>query len=396
MGIEEVLLFLFLFFSAFFSASETALTSLSYTTLEHLFKRYKTLGLWISHPIKVLITILIGNNLVNIFAASLATILAKKHFQNIGIAVVAGSMTLIIITVGEIFPKTFAKRYNEKIAPFLMPLINLFYYTFYPLTMVFYYLTKVGLKKGDIGFKERDLIYAIDISSKKGLLPGMGAKMLYSILKLKDLKVKDIMIPKINVSYASVEEDRENLLKIFMDTGYSRIPIYEGNEDNIIGILHAKELFKDYKDFKNILKPPIFAPEYQKAFSLLEEMRRKKIHMACVVDEYGIFTGIVTIEDILEEIVGEIEDEYDRKVEKFKKIREGEYIFSADMPLSEIENVIQAKFPKSSNYNSLRGFIFYNWDKVVKKGEKYFWEGFEFEILEESGKKNLKIKVKKI
>ncbi len=396
MGIEEVLLFLFLFFSAFFSASETALTSLSHTTLEHLFKKYKTLRLWISHPIKVLITILIGNNLVNIFAASLATILAKKHFQNIGIAAVAGTMTLIIITVGEIFPKTFAKRYNEKIAPLLMPLINLFYYTFYPLTAVFYYITKIGLTKGDIGFKERDLIYAIDISSKKGLLPGTGAKMLYSILKLKDLKVKDIMIPKINVTYASLEEDREDLLKIFMDTGYSRIPIYEGNEDNIIGILHAKELLKEYNNLKNILKPPIFAPEYQKAFSLLEEMRKQKIHMACVVDEYGIFTGIVTIEDVLEEIVGEIEDEYDRKVEKFKKIREGEYVFSADMPLSEIENVIQAKFPKSNNYNSLRGFIFYNWDKVVRKGEKYFWEGFEFEILEESGKKNLKIKVKKI
>lgn len=394
---EEVLLLIFLLLSAFFSASETALTSLSHTALQHLIeKSHKSLKLWLSSPIKVLITILIGNNLVNIFAASLATILAKKHFGSVGIALVVGLMTFLIITFGEIIPKSLARKYNEKISIYFMPLIRIFFIIFYPFTIIFYNLTRFISRKGDVGFKERDLIYAIQISSQKGFLTNSGAKILLSVLSLKNLKVSDIMIPRINVCYASLEATKEELLKKFMEKGFSRMPIYEGKEDNIIGILHAKELFKDYKSLKDILKPPIFVFENQKIFPVLDSMKKEKVHMACVVDEYGSFVGIVTLEDIIEEIVGEIEDEYDRKEEKFRKISENEYLFKADVPLSLVSKVFPLDFEENEGYKTLGGFVFYKLGKNTEKGSKLMWKEYEFEVSETRGNKPLRIKIKKI
>ncbi|MEJ5166738.1 MAG: hemolysin family protein [Thermoanaerobaculia bacterium] len=394
---EEAILLILLALSAFFSASETALTSLSHTALQHLIeKSHKSLKLWLSNPIKVLITILIGNNLVNIFAASLATVLAKKHFGNLGIALVVGIMTFLIITFGEIIPKSLARKYNERISILFMPLIRLFFYLFYPFTFIFYNLTKLVSKKGEGGFKERDLIYAIQISSQKGFLPDKGAKILFSVLSLKNLKVSDIMIPRIKVCYASADTSKEELLKKFMEKGFSRMPIYEEREDNIIGILHAKELFKDYKSIKEILKPPIFVFENQRAFSVLDKMRKEKIHMACVVDEYGSFIGIVTLEDIIEEIVGEIEDEYDKKEEKYQKISENEYLFKADTPLSEVNKIFPLDFEEGEGYKTLGGFVFYKLEEKGEKGKVLKWQNYEFEISEAKGSKPLKIRVKKI
>lgn len=397
MGIGEALLFVFIILSAFFSASETALTSLSPTALQHLIeKSNKSLILWMKNPIKILITILIGNNLVNIFAASLATILAKKHFGNIGIALVAGIMTFIIITFGEIFPKSIARKYNERISVIVMPLIKIFYFLFYPFTFIFYSLTKIISKKGDIGFKERDLFYAIYLSSQKGYLKNKADKIILSVLTLKDLKVSDIMIPRTNVCYASIDTKKDILLKIFMEKGFSRMPIYEGNEDNIIGILHAKELFKEFKTLKEILKPPLFVFENLKAIVALEEMKKKKLHMACVVDEYGSFIGIVTMEDIIEEIVGEIEDEYDKKEEQVVRLGGGEYIFKAEISINDLANFLPIDFPKKKEFKTLGGFVFYNLNRMAKKGDKLEFSGYELEVIETSGKKPLKIKVKKI
>lgn len=397
MGIEEVLLLISLIFSAFFSASETALTSLSPTALEDLIsKSNKSLKLWFKNPIKVLITILIGNNLVNIFAASLATILAKKNFEKINIAIIVGIMTFVIITFGEIFPKSIARKYNEIISSYFMPIIEFFYFLFYPFTFVFFNFTKIISSRSDIGFKERDLIYAINISSQRGFLPVKGANMLLSILSLKNIKISDIMIPRTNVCYASVDTKKEELLKIFMDNGYSRIPIYEKNEDNIIGILHAKELFKEYDSLKDILKPPMFVFEDHKAFSILDKMRKNKIHMACVVDEYGSFSGIVTLEDLIEEIIGEIEDEYDKKEESIFKINENEYIFLAKLPLSYIQKLFSLNLEDSKKYKTLGGLVFYNLGRMVKKGDKLRLGAYEFEIVEMEGKRPLKIKIKKI
>jgi len=397
MGIWEVILIVFLFLSAFFSASETALTSLPPTAIQHLIeKSNKSLSLWMKSPVKILITILIGNNLVNIFSASLATILAKKHFGNIGIAVVVGVMTFIIITFGEIFPKAIARKYNERVSAIVMPLIKLFYFLFYPFTFIFYNLTRIFSKKGEIGFKERDLFYAIYISSQKGYLKNKADKIILSVLNLKDLKVSDIMIPRTSVCYASVDTKKEDLLKIFMERGFSRMPIYEENEDNIVGILHAKELFKEFKTLKEILKPPLFVFENIKAILALEEMKKNKIHMACVVDEYGSFSGIVTLEDIIEEIVGEIEDEYDKKEEQVVKLNEVEYLFKADISINAIKDFLPVDFPKKKEFKTLGGFVFYNLNRMAKKGDKLEFSGYEFEVLETSGRKPLKIKVKKI
>lgn len=396
MPIEEALLFIFLILSAFFSASETALTSLPPTTLQHLIeKSHKSLKLWLNHPIKILITILIGNNLVNIFAASIATILAERRFKSLGIGLVVGFMTLVIITFGEIIPKSLAKKYNERVSTFFMPLIRLFYWIFYPFTLIFYNLTRIISRKTDVGFKERDLIYAIHISSQKGFLTDKGAKILLSVLNLRNLKVSDIMIPRTNVCYASIDTPKEELLKKFMETGFSRIPIYEEKEDNIIGILHSKELFKDYKSLKEILKHPIFVYEKQKAFSVLDKMKKEKIHMACVVDEYGSFSGIVTLEDLIEEIVGEIEDEYDKKEEKFQRISENEYLFKPDFPLSEVGKIINLEIEEKKKYKTLGNFVLCNLGTKAEKGSIFSFKGFDFEIFEIKGNKPIKIKVKK-
>lgn len=397
MGLEEILLFVFIVLSAFFSASETALTSLAPTSIEHLIeKSNKALSLWLEHPIKVLITILIGNNLVNIFAATFATVLAKRYFEKIGIAIVAGIMTFIIITFGEIFPKSVARKYNEKISCFFMPVIRIFYIFFYPFTFLFFNFTKLFHGRPEIAFKERDLIYAIQISSKKGFLSGIKPDILLSILKLRDLSVREIMVPRSRVSCASLDMSKEELLKIFFETGYSRIPVYEGNENNVIGILHAKEMLKDFKNLKEILRKAIFVYENQKVFFVLERMKAERIHMACVVDENGVLVGIVTMEDILEEIFGEIEDEYDKKEEIFKKLKDGEYFVRADLPIWEIKKHIPISFPEKRDYNTIAGFLSFNLGKIPKKGEKFVWDGYEFEIVESEKKRPLKIKIKKI
>ena len=384
---ELIILVVLILFSAFFSAAETALTSLSRLKVSHLVER-KVPGARMvkrlkDEPARMLSTILIGNNIVNITASVLATQIIVNYFAARGggsagliIGVATGLMTFIILVFGEITPKTTAIRQAERLALLmayplylisilLMPLAALLTWVSAPFVLLF------GGRIPEQGpfITEEELKFIISAGEKEGVLEREEKEMISSIFEFGDTLVREVMTPRPDILAVDESESLLAAVDLIRDSGHSRIPVYEKNIDNIIGILYAKDLLsaRDGK-LKDHMRSALFIPETKKVDELLHQMQANRTHVAIVVDEYGVTSGLVTMEDLIEEIVGEIHDEFERGEKSIEKLDENTYLVDGKLAVDEVNQATGLDLPTDES-DSLGGLIFGRLGKVPAVGD---------------------------
>ena len=380
---QLIILLILLLLSAFFSSAETALTTVNQIRMRSLAedgnKRAKTVLKVTDDSGKMLSAILIGNNIVNLTASSIATTIAY-NFGGSMVAVATGIITLLILLVGEITPKTMATIHAEKMSMIYAPVINIFMKIMTPfifiingLSMIILFILRVDPNAKNKTMTENELRTIVDVSHEDGVIESDEKEMIYNVFDLGDAKAKDVMVPRVHVTFADVNSSYEELIEIFREDKFTRLPVFEETTDNVIGTINMKDLllFDSKKEFhlRDILREAYFTYEYKNISELLVEMRQASFNIAVVLDEYGETAGLITLEDILEEIVGEIHDEYDENEEDFvKEVGEREYIVEGSTNLDDLNDRLDLELT-SEDYDSLGGFIIEHLDRLPEVGD---------------------------
>lgn len=383
--IQFIILLILILLSAFFSSAENSLTTVNRVRLKVLVEEGKRSAIILEKildkPAKMLSTILIGNNIVNISATSLATTLTIRVFGNGWVGLATGILTIVVLLFGEIIPKTWALNNAEKIALAysytiygLMWLLTPVIYIVDKLVNAILWLLHVDPNKKSTYMTESELKTYVDVSHEDGVIESEEREMILNVFDFGDSCAKDIMIPRIDMATVDVEASYRELQNKFKETMYSRIPVYEKDSDNIIGIVTFKDFFLTAKktDFsiRDILRETYYTYEYKKTNDLLIEMRESAINIAIVLDEYGAAVGLVTLEDLLEEIVGEIRDEYDEEEkELIKELEPNVYLVEGSMKLDDINDAILTTLD-SDNYDSIGGILIETLDRLPNPGEE--------------------------
>lgn len=383
--IQAVTILILVLLSAFFSSAETSMTTVNRIRIQALMeqgnKRAIILDKVISDPGKMLSTILIGNNIVNMAASSLMTTLTIKVFGNVYVGLATGALTLIILLFGEITPKTLASLHAEKIA---LSYARVIYFLTVILTPVVFIVGKLGngvmfLLRVDPNAKanpmtEHELRTLVNVGQEDGVIEREEKQMIYNVFDFGDSAAKDVMIPRIDMTFVEISSTYDELMEIFRKNMHTRFPVYEEDTDNIIGIINVKDLILYPKDqpfsIRSILREPYFTYEYKRTADLMVEMRKASVNLAIVLDEYGSTAGLVTLEDLLEEIVGEIRDEYDEDEEEdLKEIQPGrEYIALGSAKLDDINEALSIHL-ESEDYDSVGGYIIEQLDSLPSQGQ---------------------------
>lgn len=387
-------LFVLLTLSALFSASETALMSLSKINVQQMndkkVKGIKRVNKLLSDPNKLLSSILIGNNLVNIGASSLMTSLAIDLFGNSGVGIATGVMTLLILIFAEITPKSLATQNADKLSVKLAPFVNLNMILVTPISFLLNKTTSVMVKAlgGNLEANQpfithEELRALVSVSHKEGILEGEEKDMIDNVFEFSDSYVYDIMVPRTEVLSISLDMSYADIIDLMSDKQHSRIPVYDGTMDNIIGVLYIKDLLFLQADklvnfnLKEYLRQPHFTYMYKPIKDLFKEMKNNRIHMVVVIDEYGGTEGIITMEDLIEEIVGDIEDEYDKIIKQIDVIKDGEYIVSGNVKIEEITDLLGTDI-ESEDFDTIAGFVIGLIDRIPKIKEEIQYENIRF------------------
>lgn len=388
-AIQFVILFILLLLSAFFSSAETALTTVSKIRLRSLAddgnKRAATvLDITENHSSKMLSAILIGNNIVNLYASSLTTTLAYR-LGGAMVGIATGILTVAILIFGEITPKNAATVNSSKLALAYIPVIKLFMTVMTPVIFIVNLLSRGVMfvlridpdAKND-AMTEDELRTIVDVSHEDGVIESGEKEMIYNVFDLGDARAKDVMVPRVHVSFADVNSTYHELLEIFKEDKYTRLPVYEDTTDNVIGTINMKDLLlfenKEHFHVRDILREAYFTYEYKSISELLVEMRDASFNIAIVLDEYGETAGLITLEDILEEIVGEIHDEYDENEESFlQKIDDREYMVEGALSLDDLNDRLGLEL-ESEEYDSVGGFIIQRLDRLPEVGDEFTTE----------------------
>ena len=369
---QFIILIILLMLSAFFSSSETALMTVNKIRLRSLAEEGNkraamVLDITENHTSKMLSAILIGNNIVNISASSLSATLAYA-FGGYMVSIATAVLTVAILVFGEITPKNYATINAEKITLRYIPVIRFFMAVMTPVIFIInlfsrgiMFLLRVDPSAADRAMTEEDLRTIVDVSHEDGIIESDEKEMIYNVFDLGDANAKDIMVPRVHVTFANVDNTYEELIEIFREDKFTRLPVYEENPDNIVGIINMKDLLlydrNETFNIKDIMRKPHFTYEYKNISELLVEMRDSTFNIAIVLDEYGETAGLITLEDILEEIVGEIHDEYDEQEdEKIQQISKNEYIIEGSLNLDDVNDHLGTSL-ESEDYDSLGGFI---------------------------------------
>lgn len=422
--IQLAVLLVLLAGSGFFSGAETALTSLGKLRAKRLMTelegkehaRFRTrLKYWLDHSQDILVTILIGNNMVNIGASALATVVATEIFLNIvgvarslawGSGTAVGVMTFLILVFGEITPKSYAKQYPERFARFVLPPVIGFYWFFYPLIVFMRGLTRFlirvaggSLPQEKNRITEEELKSLVLAGREEGTLEESELQMLHSVFEFDETVVREIMVPRIDIYALEADTGFEDVIDAARESGFSRLPVYEESLDQMVGILNIKDLLTridresvDAFDLRRIARPTYFVPESKKVNQLLGEFRRNQVHMAIVVDEYGGTSGLITLEDILEQIVGEIQDEYDEERDWVLTIREGTYLVDARIDLDDLTERIERELP-TEKYDSLGGMAVEEMGKIPDEGERFTYDDMTFVVVSADPERVKKVRV---
>lgn len=395
--IQITVLVLLVILSAFFSSAETALSTVNKvkirTLVEQSNKKAVTLQKVLDHYSKMLSAILIGNNIVNISASSLATSMVIRLYGNTYVGLATGALTIVVLLFGEIVPKNWAMINNEKIALLYGGII---YGLMQLLTPVIYIVDKLSgaimkLLRIDAGQKavmtESELRTYVEVSHEDGVIESEEREIIYNVFDFSDALAKDIMIPRIDMTTVDVNASYEDLLAIFKESMYTRIPVYENEKDNIIGIINVKDflLVEDRNAFSisNYMREAYYTYEYKKTADLMFEMRESTANVALVLNEYGAAVGMITLEDLLEEIVGEIRDEYDEdEDELIQEVGERQYLVEGGMKLSDINDALGTSLD-SEDYDSIGGIIIELLDRLPDAGEEVTTEsGIQLKVSE--------------
>lgn len=403
-----VVLGVLLVLSGFFSGSETALLSLNKFRLRKLVdegqKNAVVLETLLKNPNKMLAAILVGNNLVNVAIAAIITSLAIDIFGSTGVGIATGVATLLILVFGEVFPKSFATKNSERLSLWVARPIQITVKLFSPIVTVFSVFTNIilqmtGVEKKYPFVSEEELKHLMDLGAEEGVIEEEEKEMIHGVFEFGDTMVREIMTQRTDMNRADVNMSFSEVLEFVIATGHSRIPVYDKTIDNIIGILYAKDLLlamSDNKEFdlKLSVRAAYFVPETKKLDDLFQEMRTKKVQIAIVLDEYGGTAGLVTLEDLLEEIVGEISDEYDVDEHPVQIIDEDTIIVDAKMPIDEVSELLKISLEKDSQ-ESIGGLVFSLFDRIPKENDTITADGFEFTVEEMIGKRILRVKIRK-
>ena len=390
-----VILLILLNLSAFFSGSETALTAINKLRMRSLadegIKGAKNALKLIEDPAKTLNALLIGNNIVKLTASALATAMAI-NLGSSWIGLVIGILTLLILLFGEIIPKTISTLKAEKVAlrisgPVLL-LTNLLSPIIFIINKIHngvMRILKIDPNEKPTTMTEDELRSILEVSHEEGVLESEERRMITNVVDFGDSLAKDVMVPRIDMSFASVDLTYDQLVQEFAIDKYTRLPVYSDNRDNVIGIVNLKDLFfyegkKEDFNILDIMREPFFTYEFKKTSELLIEMRNESIALAIVLDEYGATAGLLTIEDLLEEIVGEIRDEYDDDEEDcIQSVSENEYIVDGNTKLDDINDALGLDIV-SSDYDSIAGHIIYLLDHLPEEGESMIVDNVVFTV----------------
>ena len=403
MVIEAVLIGVCILLSALFSGSETALTSLGDARLDQLIQERRTgtklLKAWRDNPSVVLSFLLIGNNIVNILASSLATdfsfrLLDDTDFAAYAIALSVGVMTFLVLIFGEVFPKTFA-RHSPRLVVFVLPVLSVFYALLWPLAKMMGMMGRgfITLAGGDPHrpeptITEEELEYLIRKGTREGSLDTEKEKMLSGVLNLEDSIVKEIMVPRTEVVMFEARDPLSRVMQLVEESKFSRYPVCQEAKDKVVGFFYAKDLLTYFRNgsssqeafrLRNFVRPPYYVPETKRLDELMREFQEEHTHMAIVVDEYGGTAGLVTLEDIIEEMVGEIYDEYDEEEDIVTKLSDHIYLADSKLPVEDLADELNLNihFPEDRDYESLGGLVLELAGRVPNENEHFSYTNEE-------------------
>ena len=385
--IQLITIILLILLSAFFSSAETALTTVNKFTLRSMAdngnKRAARVLKLISNSDKLISTILIGNNIVNISASALATTLTTNLFGSKAVGIATGILTLLILLFGEITPKTLAQNNSVKMSILYVDVVRFLVYIFTPfvfiinkISHVIFWILRMDTNGSAKSITEDELITMVNVSEEEGVIENKEKEMITNVVDFGDSRVRDIMIPRADVTMVPVTATYDELLKQYMEVPYTRLPVYKDSRDNVIGILHVKDLFF-YKathdinnfDVTNIVREPFYVYEFQKTNDLLANMKSSSNSIGIVLDEYGVCVGLISMEDLIEEIIGDIKDEYDdAEHNNIVKIDDAHYSIDGGIKLDDLNDALDLDI-ESEDYDSIGGYIIQLLDHLPSVGD---------------------------
>jgi Mg2+/Co2+ transporter CorB len=399
--IDAAIIVCLLVVSAFFSGSETSLTATSRARMHELERR----GNWRAGIVQQLTsmrerligTVLLGNNVVNIAASALATSVLLEIFGDAGVVYATIGMTLLVLIFGEVLPKTYAIINADRVALLVAPLVRMLVTVFGPIVMTVEYVVKHTLwlfgadisKANQVLSAHDELRGAIALHHREGSVVKKDRDMLGGILDLQDLTVSDVMVHRTKIVTLERTDPPESIIDGVLKSGHTRIPIWKDSPDNIIGILHAKDLLKELQknrgdaariDLDEIISPPWFVPDTRPVADQLNAFLRRKMHFALVVDEYGEVMGLVTLEDIIEEIVGDISDEHDVVVHGVRPEPGGSYVVDGVVPVRDLNRLNDWHLP-DDEVTTVAGLVIHEAQMIPETGQTFTFHGFRFEVL---------------
>ena len=346
---------------------------------------------------RLISAILIGNNIVNILASSMATLLFGSLILNQELAATVSTavLTILVLIFGEISPKTMAKNSPDKFSMFSAPIIKVIKLVLTPLTFVFQkwqsVLAKIFKPEEDAGMTEEELISIIEEAEEDGGIDEEEGTLIKSAIEFGDLEVGDILTPRIDITALPRTADNETVARTFSESGYSRIPVYEGDLDNVIGILYYKDFYSLVNGknvtIEEIIKPVIYVAKTQNVNDLMKDLQEKQLHMAVVTDEYGSTAGIITLEDILEEIVGDIWDEHDEIIEEIKEIADGEYEVSGMTNIEKLFDELDIPYDDELDASTANGWAMTVLERIPEEGDTFEHMGLKVDVVKMDGRR---------
>jgi len=406
----EIFLFIIcIILSAFFSSSEVALISMTRARVRTLDNENRVgshaLVALKESPEHLLTTILIGNNIVNVGAAALATAIAIQWFGDVGVGIATGVVVIILLVFGEIGPKIYATRAPDSFALTVAPIILVLSKVFTPVIWLVERVTPkfgIGRDTAEPSVTEEEIKEWIDVGKEEGTIEQDEQDMLYSVLEFGDTTAREIMTPRVDVILMEDTVTFDDAIRIFNETGFSRIPVYHDRIDNITGILNVKDIFaamvsrRNNANISEVMYDPIFVPETKKIDDLLKELQVHRVQMAVVIDEYSSFVGIVTVEDILEELVGDIMDEYDKEEPDVQEIAPGVFVVDAQMWIEDANERMKISLPEDESYDTIGGLLIDRLGHIpLHPGEKAELpeQNITLSVMQMHGRRIVKVKV---
>ncbi len=385
--------------SMYFSATETAFSCLNRIRIknkaENGNKRASLVLKMVDKYDEMLSTILVGNNIVNILCSSVATLLFVNLLKDpdLGATVSTVVITALLLVFGEISPKTIAKEHPEGLAMFSAPVLHFLMIILTPVTFIFKLWQKlismVFKSSDDQGITEEELLTIVDEAEQDGNLDKDESELIRSAIEFNELEVRDIFTPRIDISAIPADITKEEAAKVFSETGYSRLPVYEGSLDNVTGILYLKDFynsaFNRKTNISDIIKPVIFVPKSKKISDLRKELQQQQLHIAVVMDEFGCTVGIVTLEDILEELVGEIWDEHDEIIREISKVDENKYLVSGKANIEKVFEMLDME----SDFEAVTvgGWVMETLERIPAAGDSFTYQNLQVQVLKMMGKR---------